>query len=364
MKIAFHADQIGLRGTEVALYDYADYCERLLGYQSVIIYDSKNPHSDPSAVEKFRRRFPLIGYEEFTDVDRILAAEKAELIYFIKVTKTDCRLASEVPTAVHAVFTTPARQAHGAAFAYVSQWLADKYSNGRLPSVPHMVTLPQPRQNLRRELGIPKSAFVLGCHGGPHSFNIAFARKVVAEALQRRADLYFVAMNIEPFCAHPHAMFLPGSADPVRKADFIECCDAMLHARENGETFGLACGEFSLRNKPVITYSGSRHRAHIDILGPAGVLYRNARGLGDILLNIDHGFVRARQWDRYSKAFSPQAVIPQFDKVFVRREAHVPARAPTPVERLVRYQIARIWPAPAWRTRGILAAAVDQPVSA
>ena len=56
---------------------------------------------------------------------------------------------------------------------------------------------------------------------------------------------------------------------------FFATCDAMLHAREEGETFGMAVAEFSLRNKPVITYNGSGQydNAHVRMLGSKALLY-------------------------------------------------------------------------------------------
>lgn len=43
MKIAFLSNKITMRGTEVAMYDYADYNESILGNNSVIITrDYKN----------------------------------------------------------------------------------------------------------------------------------------------------------------------------------------------------------------------------------------------------------------------------------------------------------------------------------
>ena len=39
MKIAFHSNQLGLRGTEIALFDYAYYNRELLGNESIIISD-------------------------------------------------------------------------------------------------------------------------------------------------------------------------------------------------------------------------------------------------------------------------------------------------------------------------------------
>ena len=42
MKIAFHSNQLGVRGTEIALYDYAFYNREILGNDSIIISDRNN----------------------------------------------------------------------------------------------------------------------------------------------------------------------------------------------------------------------------------------------------------------------------------------------------------------------------------
>lgn len=51
---------------------------------------------------------------------------------------------------------------------------------------------------------------------------------------------------------------------------FIRTCDAMLHARMSGETFGLAIAEFSAHNRPVLTSSvhHDHHmaRSHLDTM--------------------------------------------------------------------------------------------------
>ena len=39
----------------------------------------------------------------------------------------------------------------------------------------------------------------------------------------------------------------------------------MIHARSEGETFGLSIGEFSSKNKPVITSISTIDNAHIYI---------------------------------------------------------------------------------------------------
>ena len=54
MNILFHSNQLGIRGTEIALYDMAHYTEKLLGHTSFIAAPAD---SDFSAFEKFNARF-------------------------------------------------------------------------------------------------------------------------------------------------------------------------------------------------------------------------------------------------------------------------------------------------------------------
>ena len=69
----------------------------------------------------------------------------------------------------------------------------------------------------------------------------------------------------------------------MRKRLFLNSCDAMLHGRMRGETFGLSCLEFAIIGKPVLTYAGSAERAHLEILGDTAVLYQNAQELCEFL---------------------------------------------------------------------------------
>ena len=114
--------------------------------------------------------------------------------------------------------------------------------------------MPTPRGNLRAELGIPKDSVVVGGYGGRFSLNVLCAIAAVRQSLERDRQIWFLFMNFEPFLQHPCVIFLPGVGDVNRKAEFIANCDAMLHARHQGESFGLAVGEFSVLNKPVMAY--------------------------------------------------------------------------------------------------------------
>ncbi len=318
LTIAFHSNQLSLRGTEVALYDYAEGAEAVLGHRSIVIHPAQSPGNDSQALAKFQSRFDVISYRDKAELDDHLRHCKANLLYAIKAGKPDGFLSLAVPTMVHAVFPTDPSRAHGASFAYISDWLSKGCSNGHIPAVPHIVTLPPDDGDLRVELGIPANATVLGCHGGSTSFDVPAAIAAVHRCLGTLANTWFVFLNIEKFVDHPRALFLPGSGDLIRKTRFINTCDAMLHARVQGESFGLACGEFSIRNKPVLTFAGSKHKHHLQVLGNAGWLYRDERELVRLIASIDPGAIRAGQWDRYSPSFNPVHVMGLFDQHLIQ----------------------------------------------
>lgn len=316
MKIGFHAQSISLRGTEIALYDYAFHNETLLNNESIIFYKSQS-NVDADVLKKFQAQFNVLAYENHAQLVRLAEKEKIDLAYFIKSGNRDGDLIDTIPSAVHAVFPTKPAEFHGDRFAFVSHWLAKEYSNHAVPYVPHMIAHLSAEGDLRASLGIPARSTVLGCYGGSDSFNIAFVHKTIEDVLQERKDIYFIFMNIAPFAQHERLLFLPGSADPARKAQFINTCDGMIHARGIGETFGLACGEFSMKNKPVLTYYMSPQRSHIEILGDQGIFYKGPRDLKQILLTYTPSIQHAKSWDAYSTDYSPEPVMQKFKSVFL-----------------------------------------------
>lgn len=276
MKIGFHTNGLSLRGTEIALYDYAFYNQRLLGHESVIFYRKNNPVNQ-SVFEKFSKHFKLLPYEGQKQLNQLIEQEHIDLTYFIKSGERDDAICESSPALIHAVFPTKVQEFHGDKYAFVSEWLSKECSNKKIPFVPHMIELPDHQGNLRSELNIPESSTVLGCYGGSDSFNLEFVKKEILLALEKRRDLCFLLMNIDPFAQHERLTFLPGSSELIYKVKFINTCDGMIHARGIGESFGLACGEFSIKGKPIITYAMSPQRSHIEILGTNAILYRGKR---------------------------------------------------------------------------------------
>ena len=320
MKVLFHSNQLGLRGTEVALYDYALFNRALLGHESEIVTRKDAPWSHPAAIEKFRKEFTIHFYEDLAELDGIAERAKADVFYAQKSGENDGVFCSSVKSCMHAVFLH--HDPHGDVYAYISQWLSQELTGGRAPWVPYMLNNPSVDTDLRQELGIPRSALVFGRHGGADTFDLPFVHKAVHQVARRRRDVYFLFMNTDPL-KRPFLMgdrrnivYLESTADLERKVAFVNTCDAMLHARERGETFGLAVAEFSARNKPVITYRHSRERAHIEVLGDTGLYYGDRRELVDLLMDFKPD--PSRSFDRYSETYAPENVMKRFDEVFLR----------------------------------------------
>lgn len=313
MKILFHSNQLCYRGTEVSLFDYARYNEEILNNESIIVSDKK---SNLESYEKFGDRFKVYLYGTFDEVERIVDYEKISHIYYQKAGGFDGKVVRNATNLIHAVFKT--YQKHGEKFAFVSEWLSRTCSDNSVPFIPLIVEKHETTGNLRKHLNIPEDAFVLGYHGGNDSFNIPFARQAVIDTAEKRKDLYFVFMNVSPFCKHEKVFFIEGTYDMDKKSDFINTCDAMLHARDRGETFGLSVGEFSVKNKPVITCSLSPESHHIDVLKDRGIYYRNYNELTEILLNIQKSDIKNKDWDCYSKIFNSAVVMGKFKDVFLQ----------------------------------------------
>lgn len=320
--IAFHSNQLSVTGTEVALFDYAHYNEAILGNKSLVLYQEKNPNNHPEAVKRFADRFPTITYRAPDYLDQVITKIGADLLYALKAGRRDHAVSRRVPTMVHAVFPTAPWQVHGSSFAFISEWLSQTCSGNQLPTVPHIVEMPKVSSNLRLELQIPDSALVLGCYGGAKSFDVPCAIEAVESLLMHRADFYIVFMNLIPFLRHPRAIFLEGSSDVLRKSQFINTCDIMAHARMQGESFGLACGEFSVLNRPILTYRFSKHTHHHEVLGNKGFYYGSKDEFIQIVSNLSREKIALGNWDCYTERYNPERVMEAFDQHLIWGAEH------------------------------------------
>ncbi len=111
----------------------------------------------------------------------------------------------------------------------------------------------------------------------------------------------------------------------------------MLHARDDGETFGLSIAEFSSMNKPIITFKPglrltfehfkrfqikkilSDSRAHLMILGRNAITYRNRQTLSKKLIAFDKEKFSAKSLDVYTKKYSPEKVMRIFEHIINKK---------------------------------------------
>tara|TARA_Y100000389_G_scaffold202356_1_gene247385 strand:- start:1621 stop:2547 length:927 start_codon:yes stop_codon:yes gene_type:complete len=306
LKIAFHSNQLGIRGTEVALYDYALGNRDILGNESIIISDA---NADLTSLDKFKTQFSVYLYNDFSEVESIIRDESIDAVYWIKAGFNDGKLVNNAKNLVHSVFKH--NDVHGDVYAYVSEWLSDEMSNGELPYVPHMVNLPKHNLDYREPFGL-KDKFIIGWYGGDN-FELPFSKQAVIDVAKERDDVVFLFMNCTPFTSESNIYFVEGTTNLDEKVAFINTCNVMIHSRERGETFGLTVAEFSTFGKPIITYFNSPERNHINILGDSGIYYTNYNDLYKILSEIDSS---VKGYNCYTD-FTPEKVMNKFKEVFL-----------------------------------------------
>jgi hypothetical protein len=315
MKIAFHDNSISLRGTTVALYDYAFYTRELIGNDSIILYDKNHPANNQDVYDKFSRNFNIYGYYNKTEIDNILYKENCSHLFMVKGGKPDGVISTYSKNLINAISVCDKSDIHGDVFAMGSKWLS-KITNYEIPYVPYMVSLPDINEDMRNDLNIPLSDLVIGRNGGWETFDIEWVKNSISDVLSKRKDVWFVFQFTQPFIQHERVIYLSGSSSLVDKVKFINTCDAMLHARFIGESFGLSCAEFSIKNKPVITWIGSKERNHIDVLCEKGIYYNDSNDVLNILLNLDKTEINKNDWNMYND-YLPEKVIEKFKSVYL-----------------------------------------------
>ncbi|RLJ34362.1 hypothetical protein CLU97_3870 [Chryseobacterium sp. 7] len=321
MKIIFHENQLCYRGTSNALFDYAYYNEEMLGNESMILYPKNSPNNVEEAIDRFKNKFNVFGYSDIQERDEIIKKSNADLFYAIKSGEIETDIPQDlIKTAIHAVFKY--NEPYGDVYAYVSEWLAKTMSKGTLPFVPHIIDLPEVSGDLRSELNIPKDAIVFARYGGAETFDIRFVMEAVKKTALKNKNIYFIFMGTDEFIkrsffrSYKNIIFLPPTTDIERKVKFINTSDAFLHARTQGESFGMAIGEFSIKNKPIITWSGSDEKSHLEILGDKAILYKDKQDIMQILNSFKPD--NSKNWDCYSHQFNPRSVMEKFENVFLK----------------------------------------------
>ena len=315
MKVAFHSRLVTERGSEAALLDYARLNRSVLGNESILCFPDRPELAANPILKKWQEEFPVLLYKTRGNLGRALQQKGVEVIYLTKPGVYDGFLVPGLKNCVHAQFLCD--EFHGDVYAYLSSWVS-RVMTGREDSfVPFYVPRLESTENLRKQLKISSEARVFGRHGGWDTFNIPFVRKVVADHARRYTTDHFVFLNTKPIDGTeelPNVYYLPATVDKEEKARFLATCNAMIHARDTGETFGLAVAEFAVLGKPVITFSESKERAHLEMLGNQALLYRNAGELAGILRKFRPHKTHGTEYETFA---DPKVVMELFQKKFL-----------------------------------------------
>ena len=315
MKILFHANTINYRGTTVAITDYARYNQEILGNESTITYCKttgleRDMGNEQAVIDELEKEFEVVGYRA-GDLEKKIDDLHIDLAYFINSGQKES-IPTNCKTAVHAVFQF--YDPHGDRYAYISEWLSEKMSDGLLPFVPHIVKLPDTADNYRGAFNIRADQKVIGRIGGYYTFDIPFVKQYIKRLVTSTDEFVFLFAGTEPFIDHPNVRFINEFHNPLKKAKFINTCDAMLHARDRGESFGLSVAEFLSLNKPVLSWNGGHDLNHLDMLKDSGLLYNDASHLDKLIRSLPDF---KEDWTKRVEQYKPVPVMNKFKEVFL-----------------------------------------------
>lgn len=323
VSIGFFVRHFSERGTEVAIYDYAKYNEDMLGNQSYIICWSRKTLLQyglqvvSNSYDKFKRRFPVLEIDRIEDITRLIDGHKLDVFYTLTHGGVDYyqfsnkQIWKNCKTIKHTVLRTDYPESD--MYCCISNWMNTRFGSS-YPVLPHMIDIPNVEGNLREILAIPKDAIVYGRYGSSDTFSIPFVYEVIDKITQQNDHIYFLFMNTPLFCSpRKNIIHLPYETALDKKVLFINTCDAMIHARADGETFGLSCGEFAIKQKNIITGISYFNNGHLQILQDKAIIYYDKQSLEDILLHFEI-YKRDMSTNPYQQ-YTPQKVMEIFDNM-------------------------------------------------
>ena len=323
--VAFFSKHFCERGTDKTTFDYADYNETILGNKSYIICFNEYvirkygfASTKDFVKKKYFDRFEVFEISNISEIREILKEKRIKHFYVqshgfhIDIFKfNNDYIWQDCKTIYHCAFGPMVRQGSS------ERCIVGSYLNKRflknLPVLPPIVRPYKNMGNLRNQLKIPYDAIVIGRHGGKETFDIKFVKDAIRKVIKTNQSIYFLFLNTERFVDNERVIFL----DPVDDdglALFIGTCDAMIHARLDGETFGLAPAEFSAANKPVITYLKSKDKEHLTILKDKAITYKNENELIAIFMNLKNILATSNSWNAYQD-FEPEKIMSIFAKI-------------------------------------------------
>jgi len=322
MKIGFFVQEMNFRGITNSIFEYARYNETILNNKSYIFFFKLSKSNQNEVINKFKKNFETYGIREFKKIKELNNKIKLDFIYHQVGKADDLDFSYSSQNMVHLVFPQDTYKIKYNIYFFISSWLSKECSNFKIPYIPYIVNFDKNKKNLRKKLAIKSTDLVFGCHGGDTSFDLPFVHQTIINIAKERSDIYFIFLNINKFSEQSNIIFLKGTFEKKFKNEFINTCDAMIHGRSIGESFGLACAEFAIKNKPILTYEFSRDRAHIFMLRNKIFTYSSMSSLYNLIINFNKNkFKKFNTYNIYKK-FNPQTVMSLFKKIYIEKQRY------------------------------------------
>lgn len=150
-----------------------------------------------------------------------------------------------------------------------STWATDKSRVLYLPAIEKSQI-----SDLRKELGIPENALVIGRASRPDLDHDQFLEQVylqIPESLNK--SVYFLCLGSKPKYSQKfldlfgqRVLTLNATTDENRVSAFYQTLDVFTHRRPEGETFGLVIAEAMMHGIPVISHFSDVDNAQAEVL--------------------------------------------------------------------------------------------------
>ena len=146
MNIGFYIDEMNLRGVANSTYQFAYQNKIKLKNKSIIFYNKKNYRNKNNVINKFKKKFKVIGISNFREIDNYKDKLFIEYIYVQKSGKKDNWVSKKIKTLIHCVYSQKLNQVHGNKYVYISEWLSENFFIFIFPFIPLITEVKKNKQ--------------------------------------------------------------------------------------------------------------------------------------------------------------------------------------------------------------------------
>ena len=151
MNIAFYIDEMNYRGVANSTYQFAFQNKKILKNKSIIFYNKKNYRNQKEVINRFKKKFKVIGITYFKEIESFKNKLLIDYIYVQKSGEKNDWISSKIKTLVHSVYPQKLNQIHGHRYVYVSEWLSKNFSNNKISFVPLITEVTKNKSNLKKQ---------------------------------------------------------------------------------------------------------------------------------------------------------------------------------------------------------------------